>query len=139
MTDSQSGPEGGGLILILERDPHVRELQTFFLNQAGYSVEFADDGMSALELVSQLRPHLVIAEVLIPRLDGLALCRRLKNDPEHHGLMVMIFSILAAAARSREAGADAFLLKPLAERRLLDCVEKLMKKRAEVLSGETTA
>ena len=124
------------MILIVERDPHVRELQTFFLTQAGYAVEFADDGAAALERVARLRPHLVIAEVLISKLDGLALCRRLKEDPDNRGVMILIFSILAAGGRSREAGADGFLLKPLAERRLLDCVEKLMKKRAEVLSGE---
>lgn len=136
MTDSQSSSGGSGVILIVERDPHVRELQTFFLTQAGYAVEFADDGAAALERVARLRPHLVIAEVLISKLDGLALCRRLKEDPDNRGVMILIFSILAAGGRSREAGADGFLLKPLAERRLLDCVEKLMKKRAEVLSGE---
>jgi DNA-binding response OmpR family regulator len=80
MTDRQSSLEGRAIILVVERDPHVRELETFFLNEAGYAVEFTDDGPSALERARQLRPELVITEVLVPKLDGLALCRELKHD-----------------------------------------------------------
>jgi CheY-like chemotaxis protein len=58
----------------------------------------------------------------VPKLDGLALCRLLKEDPETRGIMVLIFSILTASARARDAGADAFLRKPLAEQKLVDTV-----------------
>lgn len=129
MTDTRSAAEGGALILVVERDPHVRELEAFFLKQAGFAVEFADDGAMALERARQLRPHLVITEILVPRLDGLSLCRRLKADPETPGVMVLIFSILTASARAREAGADAFLRKPLAEQRLVETVRQLVAGR----------
>ena len=138
MTDAQGSSEGRALILVVERDPHVRELEAFFLNEAGYSVEFTEDGTSALERARVLRPQLVITEVLVPRLDGLALCRKLKDDPETAGIMVLIFSILAASARAREAGADAFLMKPLAERRLVETVRELIAAQAGTSSGETT-
>lgn len=137
MTDTRSGAEGGSLILVVERDPHVRELEAFFLKEAGFAVEFADDGAMALERARRLRPHLVITEILVPRLDGLALCRQLKADPETQGILVVIFSILAASVRASEAGADAYLRKPLAEQRLLDTVRQLMSARDEGLSGES--
>jgi len=137
MTDTRSAAEGGALILVVERDPHVRELEAFFLKEAGFAVEFADDGAMALERARKLRPHLVITEILVPRLDGLSLCRQLKADPETPGVMVLIFSILTASVRAREAGADAFLRKPLAEQRLLETVRRLMAERDAGLAGES--
>ena len=135
MTDNDGSSEGRAIILVVERDPHVRELEAYFLNEAGYAVEFTADGMAALERAQKLRPDIVITEVLVPKLDGLALCRRLKEDPETKGILVLIFSILAAGTRAREAGADAFLMKPLAERRLIDTVRQLMATRGGARSG----
>ena len=137
MTDRQGSLEGRAIILVVERDPHIRELEAFFLNEAGYSVEFTEDGPSALERARELRPELVITEVLVPKLDGLALCRELKGDPQTAGIMVLIFSILAASSRAHEAGADAFLMKPLAERRLVDTVRELIAKHGESARGES--
>lgn len=118
------------IVLLVERDPHIRVLEAHFLAQAGYSVEFASDGHAALADARRLRPDVVITEILVPKLDGLALCRALKREPATRHIAVLVFSILAAGARSREAGADAFLLKPLAEARLIGTVETLLAARA---------
>jgi CheY-like chemotaxis protein len=75
-------------------------------------------------------PRIVITEILIPKLDGLALCRAIKKDPALRATAVLIFSILAAERRALEAGADAFLMKPLAERRLIETVRTLIAMRA---------
>ena len=136
MTDRQGSSEGSAIILVVERDPHIRELEAFFLNEAGYTVEFTEDGPAALDRARTLRPELVITEVLVPKLDGLALCRELKQNPDTAGIMVLIFSILAASTRAEEAGADAFLMKPLAERRLVDTVRELIAKHGESSRGE---
>ena len=104
---------GQHAILIAERDKKVRELQRFFLERAGLSVEFVDDGQAALERVRLFRPRLIVTEILIPKIDGLTLCRRLQEDPATRDIPVIVFSILAAAARAGEAGARAFLRKPL--------------------------
>jgi two-component system response regulator MprA len=103
------------VVLIAERDQNVRELQQFFLERAGFAVEFADDGEAALERARLDRPVVVVTEILIPKVDGLALCRRLREDPATRGVPVIVFSILSAAARAAEAGASAFLRKPLVE------------------------
>lgn len=118
------------LILVVERDPHVRELERYFLEEAGYSVEFAPDGLAALAQVRELQPHILITEILVPQLDGLALCRRIKADPETRRIAVLIFSILLAEGRAKEAGADAFLRKPLAEKRLVETVRELIAARS---------
>lgn len=117
------------LILAVERDPHVRELERYFLEEAGYQVAFAEDGIAALEQVREMRPDIVITEILVPRLDGLALCRAIKQDPATRDTAVLIFSIMLAESRAREAGADSFLRKPLAERVLADTVRDLLASR----------
>lgn len=108
----QPGPR---VVLVAERDQTVRELLEFFLGREGFAVEFAGDGQYALDRARLARPALLVTEILIPKLDGLALCRRLREEPDTHDLPVIVFSILAAAERAAEAGADAFLRKPLVE------------------------
>ena len=122
--------KGRAIILVVDRDPHVRELESHFLNQAGYSVGFAQDGDEALEQARKNLPDIIITEILVPNQDGLTLCRRLKADPRTRDIAVVVFSILSAAGRAREAGADAFLLKPLAEHTLVDAVRQILQARS---------
>jgi two-component system, OmpR family, alkaline phosphatase synthesis response regulator PhoP len=103
------------MVLIAERDHTVRGLQRVFLERAGLTVEFAEDGLAALERAQVERPGVVVTEILLPKLDGLTLCRRLHEAPLTQDVPVIVFSILAAAARAAEAGAHAFLRKPLVE------------------------
>ena len=124
------------LILVVERDPFIRELEAHFLQLAGYGVDFAADGHQALAHAQKVIPDVIISEILVPGLDGLSLCRRLKSEPETRGISIVIFSILAAAERAREAGADAFLLKPLAEKKLMSTVQGLLDARTQ-LKGTT--
>ena len=114
------------VILIAERDKKVRELQRFFLERAGLSVEFVDDGQAALERVQLSRPILVVTEILILGIDGLTLCRRLQEDPVTRDIPVIVFSILAAAARAGEAGARAFLRKPLIESTFIAAIQNVI-------------
>jgi CheY-like chemotaxis protein len=127
-TPNLSG-EGRAIILVVERDPHIRELESYFLNEAGFTVDFAADGLVALERARELQPDIIITEVLVPKLDGLALCRTVKADPQLQHIVMLVFSILAVQSRASEAGADAFLMKPLAEKRLVDTVRQLLRVR----------
>jgi CheY-like chemotaxis protein len=120
---------GTAVILCVERDPYVRELETYFLNEAGFGVTFADDGLQALELARRLHPTIVITEILVPKLDGLALCRRLKSDPATSDIAVLVFSLLHAERRAQDAGADAFLSKPLSAESLKEAVRRLLAGR----------
>jgi CheY-like chemotaxis protein len=122
----RNGDHGRAVILIAERDRNVRELQLFFLKNAGFDVEFADDGQCALDRVRLDAPDLLITEILIPKIDGLTLCRLIRSDPMIGDVPVMVFSILAAAARANDAGAAAFLRKPLVESTFLAAVKGVM-------------
>ena len=117
------------IILVVDRDPHIRELEAHFLDKAGFSVIFAQDGEDALAQARRTLPDIIVTEILVPGLDGLTLCRQLKQDPRTSRIAVLVFSILAVAKRAREAGADAFLRKPLADHALIDTVQRLLAER----------
>lgn len=114
------------MILIVERDRNVRDLQTFFLSKAGFDVEFADDGQMALDRVRTAAPALLITEILVPKIDGLALCRLVRSDASLGELPVIVFSILAAASRASDSGAAAFLRKPLVESTFLAAINGVL-------------
>jgi PleD family two-component response regulator len=77
---TSSHPGGRAIILVVDRDPTIRNLEAYFLNEAGFAFEFAADGVAALEQAQNIRPDIIITEVLVPKLDGLSLCRRINNN-----------------------------------------------------------
>ena len=98
--------------MIVESDAHARELARAFLSGAGRAVALANDGAEALAQIETAAPDLVLTEIMIRKIDGLALCRRIKADPATRHGRVVVLSILAAVVRSQEAGADGFMKKP---------------------------
>jgi CheY-like chemotaxis protein len=125
----RSGDSKGrqALILVVERNPAVQRLEKYFLEQAGYQVEFTNDGEAALARTRHLKPQIIVTEILVPKLDGLSLCRAIKSDPQTRDTLVLIFSHLHAEDRAREVGADAFLIKPLDDELLIHTVKKLLE------------
>ncbi len=126
---TSQGPEPArnrALLLVLERDPHVRRLERFFLEEAGFQVEFAEDGLQGLNRARAIVPPILITEILLPRVDGLSVCRALKAEPATSHVAVLVFSVLAAEERAREAGADAFLQKPVDDAVLISTVKRLL-------------
>jgi CheY-like chemotaxis protein len=107
----------------------MRRLERYFLEQAGFSVQFADDGHKGLALARELHPEILVAEILVRGMDGLSVCRALKSDPTTRDIVVLVFSILAAEQRALAAGADAFILKPLQDRLLVDSIEALLARQ----------
>lgn len=125
-SEPRKAPDRRALILVVERNPIVQRLEKYFLEQAGYEVEFVSDGAAALAKACELRPAILVTEILVPKLDGLSLCNALKSDERTKDILVLVFSHLHAEQRAREAGADAFLVKPLDEDRLIQTVARLI-------------
>jgi CheY-like chemotaxis protein len=73
-----------------------------------------------------IRPAAVVTEIMIPRLDGLTLCRRLGEDKLTRHIPVVVFSILSAASRAEDAGAKAFLRKPIVGSVFVATLEQLI-------------
>ena len=121
------------MVLIAERDRVVRDLESYALEQAGFRVEFADDGQEALARARLSRPALLITEILLPRMDGLTLCRQLREDASTRDVPVIVFSVLSAQARAEEAGANAYLRKPFIESLFLAIVDQALAAQGQAL------
>lgn len=126
MRDPADTDKSSVLILVVESDPYIRGLQQSLLGQR-YSVHFAADGEAALEAARRLLPRMLIADILVPKIDGLRVCRLLKEDPATRHIRILLFSELLAERRARDSGADAFLHKPIDERRFLGVVQRLLE------------
>lgn len=113
------------VVLVVEPDPYIQALQKALLGTE-YSVHFVGDGEQAVEAVYRLHPRLLIADILVPKIDGLRVCKLLKQDPATHPIPILIFTELLAERRARDAGADAFLRKPLDETLFVRAVKRLL-------------
>lgn len=129
----QSARPDALIVLIAERDRVVRELESYALEQTGFRVEFADDGQEALARIRLAPPALLITEILLPRMDGLTLCRQLRDDPLTQDVPVIVFSVLSAQARAQEAGAKAYLRKPFVESLFLAMVDQALAAQGHAL------
>jgi len=114
-------------LLLLEQNSHVRDLVSDFLAEYQFSVTCAKDGYEALDRVREERPALVITEVLTPRLDGISLCSLIKKDESARGTKILVLSLFSMEARALQAGADAFLLKPIEKNSLIAAVRSLIE------------
>jgi len=116
-------------ILIVEDHADIRRLIRMTLEFEDYDIREASDGESALALASELKPDLVLLDVMMPgALDGLALCRYLRAEFAAPGPHVIMLSA-RGQARDREAGlqagADSYLVKPFSPLQLIDCIAEL--------------
>ena len=115
----------GDLILVADDNADMRDyLQSLFKDH--YAVETVPDGEAALAAVQVKKPSLVLADVMMPRLDGLSLLRRLRADPETQSIPVIILSARAGKdeiVMGMEHGADDYLAKPFNSRELLARVQ----------------
>ncbi|MEM6771781.1 MAG: ATP-binding protein, partial [Bacteroidota bacterium] len=108
------------LVLIVEDDPEVRAYLAESLSST-YRVLVAEDGRVGLDLAFREIPDLVVSDVMMPNLNGLQLCARLKNDRRTSHLPVLLLTAKSATEHRLEGldrGADAYLSKPFAEREL---------------------
>ena len=99
-------------ILVVDDEPANRELLIELLEPQGYKIVTADDGQAGLEEFASNQPDLVLLDIMMPRVDGVEVCRQLKKNPESRLTPVVLVTALSAKedrVRGIEAGADDFL------------------------------
>ncbi len=101
------------------------------------TVEFASEGLSALARARELQPHILVTEIMVPKLDDLNLCRTLKSDPSTREIVVLVLSHQHAEDRAREVEVDAFLFKPLDDQLLIETVQRLLALREKPAGGDS--
>ena len=119
-------PEAGKtrlLVLLAERDPYAADLAEYFLRTEGYEVASALDAIDATQKLEELTPSMTVIDLLISGGNGLELCRQLKQRSD---APILAISTLDTSDAALEAGADAFLQKPLDPLQLVSAVKDLL-------------
>jgi len=117
-------------ILVVDDDQAVRDSLRRSLAFNGYDVELAADGLAALESIARNRPDAVVLDVMMPRLDGLEACRRLRSAGEDLPILVLTArDAVSDRVAGLDAGADDYLPKPFALEELLARLRALLRRR----------
>ena len=120
-------------ILVVDDDPHIRNLTVRLLETAGYKAEAAETGEEALRIAPQLHPDLILMDVVLPGLDGMEVCRRIKRDPDLAESFVILLSSLhtdsVEQARGLDLGADGYIARPVTNRELIARVQACLRIR----------
>ncbi len=124
-------------VLVVEDDRTLAEVLRYNLDREGYEVIIAGDGEEALELARAQRPDLVILDIMLPKLDGLQVCRILRNETNVPIMMLTAKTEEVEKILGLEIGADDYITKPFSMRELL-ARAKSMLRRVEAVRREAT-
>lgn len=125
---------GKNKILIVDDEEHIIELLKFNLENVGYKVSTANDGIKALKLVKEIKPDLVLLDLMLPGMDGYDVCKEIKRDKN-----ISKTSIIMLTAKGEELdkvlglelGADDYITKPFSIRELLARVKAVLRRNGD--------
>lgn len=127
-------------VLVIDDHKELAELVQRSLEQEGFDVIIAGDGPSGLEIARQHRPDLIILDLTLPGMDGLEVCRQLRNDPRAGRTPVLMLSARASEddrVIGLEQGADDYLIKPFSPRELLARVRAALRRMSMLKAGRS--
>ncbi len=119
-------------VLIADDDPLGAELLEAYLSGNDYELRIASDGEQTLQLVASWRPDLILLDVMMPRISGFEVCKRLRSNPATRDIGILMITALDQPSdrdRAVEAGTDDFISKPINKTDLLLRVRALLHSR----------
>jgi DNA-binding response OmpR family regulator len=130
--------ESSGLILLIEDNRGIAEMVGEFLERRGYGLDYAADGITGLRLATQNGYDVIILDLMLPGLDGLELCRKLRTDAKRSTPVLMLTArdTLEDKLVGLDAGADDYLVKPFEIRELEARVRALIRRDRRQVSAE---
>ncbi len=116
-------------ILVVDDEKHIVKIVEFNLKKKGYDVFIANNGLEALEQVEKNKPDLILLDVMMPEMDGLEVCKRLKNDDRYKDIPIIMLT-----AKGQEIdrdtgikfGANMYITKPFSPKLLLGQIEEIL-------------
>lgn len=140
MDDERPAP--GARVLFVEDDEDIRELVRYNLGKEGFEVSLAETGEQALEMLEADLPDLVLLDLMLPGIDGLEICRRLKRDGRTANLPVVMLTARGEESdivKGLELGADDYITKPFRTKVLTARVRAVLRRRLRPVAGDGDA
>jgi DNA-binding response OmpR family regulator len=119
-------------VLVVDDDPTVREIVITYLTKAGHTVTSAADGHQALAAFAQTPPELVVLDLMLPGVDGLEVCRRLRETKDVPVIMLTAKGTVNDRVVGLEQGADDYVTKPFSPRELVLRVDSVLRRTGEM-------
>ena len=118
-------------VLVVDDDPNVAEVVTLYLEREGFGVEVARDGHAALDRALAVPPDLVVLDLMLPGIDGLEVCRRLRESDDVPVIMLTALGSATDRVVGLEHGADDYVAKPFSPRELALRVDSVLRRVGE--------
>lgn len=128
-------------VLVVDDEPDIVDIIEYNLRNEGYEVYTAADGEQALKKAKEVSPDLVLLDIMMPRLDGVETCRRMREMPEARGSCIVFLTARAeeySELAGFEAGADDYINKPIRPRVLLSRIKAIMRRSIENQTANQT-
>lgn len=130
-----------GKILIVDDELNIRELLKFNLENSGYKVIEAEDGQTAINIAKSQKPELIVLDLMLPGMDGLEVCRLVKNSRETAAIPIIMLTAKNEEIDKvigLELGADDYLTKPFSPRELLARIKAVLRRsnKESAVGGE---
>jgi DNA-binding response OmpR family regulator len=116
-------------ILIVDDEPNIVISLEFLMKREGFEAEIAADGEAALEALARNRPDLVVLDVMLPRMNGFEVCRKLRANPDWRDVKILMLTAKGReteVARGLGLGADAYVTKPFSTKDLVAQIKWLL-------------
>jgi DNA-binding response OmpR family regulator len=121
-------------VLVCDDEPYIVESVSYVVRKAGFEVETAEDGEEALAAAQRIRPDLIFLDIMMPKMSGYEVCRRLKEDPATRGAYIVMLTARGQEEDERRAldmGADEFMTKPFSPRKMRAKLHEVLGDGAE--------
>jgi DNA-binding response OmpR family regulator len=115
-------------ILVVDDEPSIREVVSIYLRRAGYQVVVAHDGQAAIEALEKQPPDLVVLDLMLPKVDGLDIARRLRAEGDTPIIMLTARREEADRITGLEMGADDYVVKPFSPQELVSRVKAVLRR-----------
>ncbi|AFS78325.1 alkaline phosphatase synthesis transcriptional regulatory protein PhoP [Gottschalkia acidurici 9a] len=128
-------------ILVVDDEDHIVELIKFNLESNGYDVVTANDGQEAVFKSKTENPDLIILDLMLPKVDGIEVCRKIKGDPETSHIAIIMLTAKSDEADKivgLEIGADDYITKPFSVRELIARIKAVLRRNPNNKSGDYT-
>jgi len=128
-------------VLIVDDEPDIVELLKYNLQSEGYDCITAPNGEKALELVEKHKPDLILLDVMMPKMDGMEVCRKIKENPKLSDIFIIFLTARGeeySEIAGFEMGADDYITKPIKPRLLMSRVKAVLKRKSDSGSLDST-